>query len=996
MADDGALKSDSILIEQQRRWHAGDHVRVEALLSDVDIQALGPEAVLDVIYSEVLLREDLLQEDLTVDAMEQEYLDRFPEFSKLVSRQFQVHRALQSSDPYNAKGDTGPDTAVTLPARRRESGQTTKDSQIAPQTVQIPGFQLLEVAGKGGSGVAYRALDERLNRIVAVKLLIGPDARDEHSSRQLLREAEAAASLVHPMIVQIYQVGEAGGSPFLVMEFIDGGTLANRLQEGPLPVAEALETAHKIAQAVQYAHDQGIIHRDLKPGNVLLDSAGEPHVCDFGLARRLDAEHTLHATGDVLGTPAYMPPEQARGEAANERSDVYSVGAILYELLCGRSPFQAATPWEILHQVMTDDPAPLRQLNSALPKDLETICERCLEKDPARRYASAQELADELRRFTAGQPINARPVGRVQRLFKWCRRNPSMAALAGVVAVTLLGAAIVSTLSQRRVAEALGDTKQALAKAEGQRDLALSAMNDLVHRVYDDLTKREATLEARGQVLDAAIDGLQEIIDEGGDSESTRLTKTKAHTRRAYIYSQLAQHEESEAQHRLAIETGKTLTSQDGKYQLAQVMANFAQFFLRVAKFDDAKEIAEQTIAYTETLLDADPDSLDLQNVVMQCRSRLATVKAQKEGSAAAIDMRREVHETCVALHEAWPEATKQNITQDLLNIKLDLIAACLQVGLFTEAETYLLESLELLEDRNPEETEDVQVRRLYYTVLGDLATTQFAHMEYNDTYKTLKKAVDGYAHVVEAEVGRPGPQLRAGGLHQKMAACLKAMGRLEEAKLHTQKQIDHYREGLKIGGEAYNPQRYAIAVGLMSMAELHAREGDYRSAMKAWQDAADIVEPIVEQYQAQAEWNGMKHMVQLFAGVLKEDSEAAPEDVAAFDLALQAWAAADKGDLSIFETNEQKLIDGPANAASPVTKLQLQFLLATTYGLQHRAIVNGSPNDKDDAAAAAKKCIEAINAAKALGTDPMLPVAAPEFDTLRQTDEFRAAFPVM
>jgi ATP/maltotriose-dependent transcriptional regulator MalT len=227
------------------------------------------------------------------------------------------------------------------------------------------------------------------------------------------------------------------------------------------------------------------------------------------------------------------------------------------------------------------------------------------------------------------------------------------------------------------------------------------------------------------------------------------------------------------------------------------------------------------------------------------------------------------------------------------------------------------------------------------------------------------------------------------------MAACLKAMGRIEEAKTHTQLQIDHYREGLKIGGEAYNPQRYAIAVGLMGMAELHAREGDYKAARDDWKAAADIVEPIVEQYQAHADWNGMKHMAALFAGCLEEETEAPPEDVAAIHLALKAWAAADAGDLSLFAMHEQELIDSREKVILPVARIQLQALLALTYGLQHGSIVDANPTDATAAGLVAKKCIEAIKEAKALGADPMMQVAMPEFASLRATDEFKAAFPV-
>jgi serine/threonine protein kinase len=228
-------------------------------------------------------------------------------------------------------------------------------------------------------------------------------------------------------------LSENSGAPFIVMEFIHGGSLAERLQKGPLPVKEAVEMARQVADAIASAHEKSLVHRDLKPGNILLDHDKTPRVCDFGLARRLNTDETLHLTGDIVGTPAYMPPEQARGEHVDVRADVYALGAVLYETLTGRPPFQAATPWEILHQVLTTDVVPLRQLNPGLPRDLETICAKCLEKNAGKRYSSAQEVQGELTRFQRGEPIQARPIGRAARFLKWVRRNPPVAGIGSTL-----------------------------------------------------------------------------------------------------------------------------------------------------------------------------------------------------------------------------------------------------------------------------------------------------------------------------------------------------------------------------------------------------------------------------------------------------------------------------------------------------------------------------------------------------------------------------------
>src|SRR5262245_40562904 len=297
----------------------------------------------------------------------------------------------------------------------------------------LPGYEILERLGEGGMGVVYKARQLSLKRVVALKMILG-GARARPEERQRLRaEAEAAARLAHPNIVQVYEVGECGGLPYLALEYAEGGSLAQALAGTPLPPRRAAELVQALAGAVQFAHERGIVHRDLKPGNVLLQTApsgrglaGTPKVADFGLARCLDQAGASDPerrtpTGAILGTPSYMAPEQASGHTAGvgPACDVYALGALLYECLTGRPPFKAASLLETLEQVRSQEPVPPARLQAKLPPDLQTICLACLEKDPARRYASAGALADDLGRFLRGEPIHARPVSRWEQVRKW-------------------------------------------------------------------------------------------------------------------------------------------------------------------------------------------------------------------------------------------------------------------------------------------------------------------------------------------------------------------------------------------------------------------------------------------------------------------------------------------------------------------------------------------------------------------------------------------------
>jgi SAM-dependent methyltransferase len=295
---------------------------------------------------------------------------------------------------------------------------TPRPRQVAPadELPALPGYEVLAVLGRGGMGVVYKAMHLRLGRAVAIKMLLAGAAATAEERQRFLREARAAAGLRHPNVVQLHDVGEADGRPFYVMEFVERGSLARKLQGAPQPAGQAAALVATLADAVQAAHDSGVVHRDLKPANVLLTADGTPKVCDFGLARPLEGGASLTLSGVPMGTPSYVAPEQARGDrSVGPAADVYALGAILYECLTGRPPFRAETAAATLFQVVSDDPVPPARLNPQVPRDLQTICLKCLHKQPQSRYASAQALADDLRRFERGEPIAARPVGVVAR-----------------------------------------------------------------------------------------------------------------------------------------------------------------------------------------------------------------------------------------------------------------------------------------------------------------------------------------------------------------------------------------------------------------------------------------------------------------------------------------------------------------------------------------------------------------------------------------------------
>lgn len=401
--------------------------------------------------------------------------------------------------------ETSGKTTVTAPASDTRGG-----TDVAPPD-QLGDYVLGEELGRGGKGVVYKARQKSLHRIVALKVISsGPTASPEEVQRFQL-EAKAAGRLDHPGIVPVFDVGAHGGRSFYSMAYVDGPTLAQVLKKagGPLEPQRAARLVSQVCQAIHYAHQQGVLHRDIKPSNILLEGEETPRVADFGLAKTLDFDSQLTPLGQVMGTPSYMSPEQALGESDRIRAatDIYSLGALLYEFLTGRPPFGAASLGATLRQVILDDVVSPQALNSQVPRDLNTICLKCLEKDPARRFDSAEELGAELDRFLRGEPIRSRPITTTERLLKWSRRHRAATALIVVSALALAGLLIGGFWHQTRLQTELNRSGRLFTGGQALAEWVL-----FEHTA--DLARLPGNTEARGRLAERLLSYLDELSED--------------------------------------------------------------------------------------------------------------------------------------------------------------------------------------------------------------------------------------------------------------------------------------------------------------------------------------------------------------------------------------------------------------------------------------------------------------------------------------------------
>jgi tetratricopeptide (TPR) repeat protein len=427
---------------------------------------------------------------------------------------------LESSETVDFSADANSDKP---PESRRVYRSDTAKAKA--RSLEIPGYAVLKTLGRGGMGVVYLARQVELDRLVALKMILGGAHADRQATERFLVEARAVAKLQHENVVRLYEIGWHHNLPYFALEYIEGESLSQRLGAEPMDPVEAAGLLQQLTQGLAHAHAAGIVHRDLKPGNVLISSAGVPKLVDFGLARQLESQSELSRTGDVLGTPSFMSPEQARGEREiGFPADVYGMGGVLYAMLTGRPPFLAAKPVDTLLQVLEAEPVAPSTLQPGVPKDLETICLKCLRKEPRERYGSAEELGEDLQRFLSGEPIRARPVGRVERVYRWSRRKPlvaSLTAIAGLLGLTLMiGGPITAAVIQEQkrsvvsAKEAAEKNEQAAVNARQLADRNSEQARQNAQRAAENAERARQNAEAAITQEKNAIDALKSLVFE--------------------------------------------------------------------------------------------------------------------------------------------------------------------------------------------------------------------------------------------------------------------------------------------------------------------------------------------------------------------------------------------------------------------------------------------------------------------------------------------------
>ncbi len=670
-------------------------------------------------------------------------------------------------------------------------------------------------------GIVYKAIQTDLKRVVAVKMILaGPYSSAEIIAR-FRTEAEAIARLQHPHIVQVYDLGEHEGLPFFCLEFCAGGSLARKIKGAALHPAEAAALVEKLARAMHAAHQRNIVHRDLKPANVLLTEDGIPKVTDFGLAKLLDAGSSPTLSDAIMGTPGYMAPEQVGGgrDLIGPRTDIYALGAILYECLVGRPPFLSPDRFEILTQVMTRDPVPPRRLQPKTPRDLETICLKCLHKEPAKRYATAEELAEDLRRYQAGEAIRARPLGPGERLWRWCRRQPALASLLVVLGLTI-GAGLGGVLWQWR--QAVAESRRAdsnFREAQAQSRLAqenfretLETVDRILTGVGEELANVVGSQPARQKLLEAALLYYQEFRTKHGDDPALQTELAQAPFRVARIYDDLGKDAEAVA----AYEQARTLQDQLAQAHPEDIKplrdlartCNFLGVLHRSKRrWSEAEQALQQGLKIRQELVAAHPEDRELQRDLAQSLASIGVL----HGFRAKND------------RTLTTEARKQEQT-----MSLDFFERSLALRV-------------QLAEGQPFDSEAQRDLAQSYNQIGVLKEETGRWEEVRDYYE---KSLHIRQQVALANPRGLRDQDTLGQVYFNLGNWHRVSQRLDAAR-HCYEEASKIRGKLARDNPAIPGYRYSFALTLNNLGYLYRQLGNFQEAVRCFEEALPILEEL-------------------------------------------------------------------------------------------------------------------------------------------------------
>jgi tetratricopeptide (TPR) repeat protein/tRNA A-37 threonylcarbamoyl transferase component Bud32 len=741
---------------------------------------------------------------LVADEWIEKYPELNPELRELLAQLIESQSAAAASE--------GPTQTSYQVDEEKPTAKERKPVEPLPLGLRlryVGDYELLSVLGQGGMGVVYKARQISLNRDVALKMIRNSELATEDQIRRFQNEAEAVALFDHPGIVPIYEVGVHGDQRYFSMKLIDGAGLDKRLKPSPLQPRVAAKLVAEVAEAIHHAHQRGLLHRDLKPANILIDAEGHPHVTDFGLAKRMEGESGLTISGAIMGTPSYMAPEQAlgRNSQVTTASDVYGLGGILYAALTGRDPFQGNSVLETLEKVRQSAPDPPTSLNKKVPRDLEVICLKCLEKDQRLRYASAKELADDLQRWLNGEPIVARPVNAAARAWMWCKRRPALAALAGALAAAIVGGMIGITwqwreaVFQRNAAVVAREAAEKNAQlASTQATLALNTVQDLISEVQTNLSFPGLS-EVKMALLHTAqtrIEGVAAVYAKSTSKEATVMAIDMA---LANVYRQLGQSGKAAVMLDRCLDIAKARViikenSDPSRMNLANVHAARALLDEELGRNIKAALSENQEALRIYEDIDNHPSTFPLDKKIVRAgvaemTTRVASdyyhqgdIEAARDGFQKAYDLRQE-------LVRGSPNDAQSK--QDLSYSTLALAAVSFLLGNPAQAEEYFRQTLQQREKRFTEKPNDPQVRSELADVNYDIGVFKLKTGNLAEARKRLEWSKELRAKLLDGDRGNA-------VFKDNLADILYRLGSLSDREGKQKMALESFETASKLG----------------------------------------------------------------------------------------------------------------------------------------------------------------------------------------------------